>query len=613
MSLLKKKSISVLLAVGIIVSSSSISLACAAYEDGENHISGAQPFVFSSYEKSADFYLYSTKDMNLYSSASTSSKVVGTVSPQMLKGSKRKGDYFLIDSYAGKVWVYADDHVQVREVESMNSDAFTTNNSLSLYSQPFTAYPTGQTLPAGAYSISKKAGDWFYVNSSSYSGWFTTTSGSFNNAISKLSTSKINNTPLYVQLANYSDNVRPGNPMKPKYITIHNTANTGKSANAKAHANLLSNNNNGRTASWHYTVDDRSIYQSLPLNEIGLHAGDGSGPGNRSSVAIEICENSDGDFNKAQQNAAELTAQLLHELNLPISSVKNHQFFSGKNCPSKTFSSPGGWNSFMSRVEKAYNSISGGNSSEDPISKTYYLDINSFLGDYSVDNAMQRLQDDTGWHLEKKETGDKLPVYEIETGGFVGEDNVKAAVNTIKNSTGLDATYGPNGAYVDGYQLPIFMIETGGFYGEDNVKASLKKIQDDTGWWGTYTPSKTLDNTYHIILGGFDGEESVKSALSKVQNNYGWWADYYATGEFTSGNQTPVYSIKIGNISSSSDAQSLVNKLQNDYSWWSHYYNTDNINYYSIVTGDFGDINTANEKAQFVRDNYGWYTQVKER
>ena len=37
------------------------------------------------------------------------------------------------------------------------------------------------------------------------------------------------------------------------YIVVHETANTGKGANADAHGRLQANGNS-RTASWHYTV-----------------------------------------------------------------------------------------------------------------------------------------------------------------------------------------------------------------------------------------------------------------------------------------------------------------------------------------------------------------------
>lgn len=103
--------------------------------------------------------------------------------------------------------------------------------------------------------------------------------------------------------------IRPANPMKAKYLTIHETANTARGANAEAHAKYLYNQatkGTFRTASWHFTVDDKQIYQHLPTNENGWHAGDGGGSGNRESIGIEIAVNQDGDYNKAVENAQKL-------------------------------------------------------------------------------------------------------------------------------------------------------------------------------------------------------------------------------------------------------------------------------------------------------------------
>ncbi|MGM8213930.1 peptidoglycan recognition protein family protein [Virgibacillus sp. W0430] len=127
---------------------------------------------------------------------------------------------------------------------------------------------------------------------------------------------------------------RPGYTMIPKYITVHNTANTSKGANAEMHSRYLLNGASGRSVGWHYTVDDQGIYQHLPTNENGWHAGDGSnGKGNRQSIGIEICENKDGYFEKAIKNAQALIKQLMQEHNIPLSNVVTHKHWSGKNCP----------------------------------------------------------------------------------------------------------------------------------------------------------------------------------------------------------------------------------------------------------------------------------------
>ena len=94
------------------------------------------------------------------------------------------------------------------------------------------------------------------------------------------------------------------------------------------------------------------IYQHLPLDENGWHAGDGaSGPGNRQSIGIEICENRDGNRVKAEANAAWLTAKLLKDYGLKITAVKQHYDWSKKNCPAQIRGRKDGWKNFLAAVE----------------------------------------------------------------------------------------------------------------------------------------------------------------------------------------------------------------------------------------------------------------------
>src|SRR5690625_640128 len=142
----------------------------------------------------------------------------------------------------------------------------------------------------------------------------------------------------------------PGRTKTQRYITIHNTANTSKGANAKSHANYMSNGSGGRQASWHYTVDDKEIWQPLKDTQQGWHAGDSRGAGNTQSIGIEICENADGDFEKAVDNAVWLVRKLMDEHGIPISNVVPHKKWSGKNCPRKLLSR---WDEFIAKVEGA--------------------------------------------------------------------------------------------------------------------------------------------------------------------------------------------------------------------------------------------------------------------
>lgn len=65
-----------------------------------------------------------------------------------------------------------------------------------------------------------------------------------------------------------------GNKFKALYVTMHDTGATDKTANALRHAKYWSNK--GVTTSAHFATGNDGIYQLLPYNEIGYHAGDGT-------------------------------------------------------------------------------------------------------------------------------------------------------------------------------------------------------------------------------------------------------------------------------------------------------------------------------------------------
>lgn len=159
-------------------------------------------------------------------------------------------------------------------------------------------------------------------------------------------------------------------PLRARYITIHSTANPGGTARAHA-TGMAAGNFRGwsqwnRTGymTWHFTVDDREAIQSLPLNIQGEHA-DHDGPGNNTSIGIEICEFGDrGRQAAAVDRAARLTAYVMHRTGIPLSRVvphyhwpqrhfKNHQ----KNCPRILLEGgrPGPrWDAFLRKVRSYY-------------------------------------------------------------------------------------------------------------------------------------------------------------------------------------------------------------------------------------------------------------------
>lgn len=158
--------------------------------------------------------------------------------------------------------------------------------------------------------------------------------------------------------------------MSPRYITIHSTQNTGPGADARTHARLLqrggltSSGNSLGYLTWHFSVDDHSVYQSLPTNEQGQHA-DYEGTGNRKSIGIEMCENRGNSRSATLDRTAKLVADLMHRHNIPLSNIVPHQHWERvrysdgknlghKNCPHflMTNGKPGAkWDAFIQQIE----------------------------------------------------------------------------------------------------------------------------------------------------------------------------------------------------------------------------------------------------------------------
>lgn len=135
-------------------------------------------------------------------------------------------------------------------------------------------------------------------------------------------------------------------PMFPEYITIHNPASGGASAER------LTNYIDSYTGykSWHLTIVGTTVFQELPFNEVSWNAGDGrNGTGNRKSISLEISEDT-----KSEDTSVVFVAYLMKEYNIPIEKVVPHKHWSGKNCPAYTLKH---WDKYIEKVEKYYNSI----------------------------------------------------------------------------------------------------------------------------------------------------------------------------------------------------------------------------------------------------------------
>lgn len=159
------------------------------------------------------------------------------------------------------------------------------------------------------------------------------------------------------QYSQVTKNTRRGHTNSRRFITVHQTGNRSRGANAAAHANLQSSGN-VRVAAWHATVDDREAVESFPRTTVCWHAGDGEkGPGNNTSVGIEVCINADGDYRQAMANAAAYVAHVARAEGVPLGRIVQHHHWTGKACPEDVRAGRDGitWERFLSMVAAELN------------------------------------------------------------------------------------------------------------------------------------------------------------------------------------------------------------------------------------------------------------------
>lgn len=160
-------------------------------------------------------------------------------------------------------------------------------------------------------------------------------------------------------------------PKGVQYIVIHDTGMAQKQYNGyglNEYIHTQANKIDGRVASWHFSCGADAIYEHIPIDEIGWHAGDGSrgfkdkyfnetynanciGGGNQSGIGIETCINQFDDYLYTLSKCAKLVATLLIKYDLDIDRIKMHNNFSGKDCPNIILHTKGLWEHFIEEVK----------------------------------------------------------------------------------------------------------------------------------------------------------------------------------------------------------------------------------------------------------------------
>lgn len=111
-------------------------------------------------------------------------------------------------------------------------------------------------------------------------------------------------------------------------ITVHNTdwISVASGTTPAEQYTRATYNGNMKDVRVHYYVDNTCAWQNLPHSLSGWHAADGSGNGNRRTIAIECIMSSAYNVTdkKSEDNCARLAAALLKKYNLDINHLFTH-------------------------------------------------------------------------------------------------------------------------------------------------------------------------------------------------------------------------------------------------------------------------------------------------
>lgn len=118
-----------------------------------------------------------------------------------------------------------------------------------------------------------------------------------------------------------------------KYITYHDTGNNEAGASAKNNISYMKSSDSisYRARSWHYTVDDSGVIQTIPDDEVTWQ-GDTYGA-YATSIGIETCVNNGSKLNITWQRMGKLCGMLMAKYNLDMTCIKQHYDWNQKECP----------------------------------------------------------------------------------------------------------------------------------------------------------------------------------------------------------------------------------------------------------------------------------------
>lgn len=173
---------------------------------------------------------------------------------------------------------------------------------------------------------------------------------------------------------------------KVEYVTIHNTADIAEAKgtnDAEQYTRATWPNQNMGDARVHYFIDETDCWQNLREDEVGWHAGDGVGPGNDTSLGIEIIMDGSGSEadTQAEDRGALLAAILLKRHGLGIDRLVPHKKWSGKYCP--VYILPH-WDTFVSKVSRYLAAMD----------TVYYIQVGPYRNKPFAEDTLRKLKSD---------------------------------------------------------------------------------------------------------------------------------------------------------------------------------------------------------------------------
>ena len=149
--------------------------------------------------------------------------------------------------------------------------------------------------------------------------------------------------------------------MVPKYITIHNAWSPWDAKGLNNYQKGLEAAN--RPASWHLSVSDQLVYQGVPFNEPAWHAGDNLGPGNTTTIGIEICDfynsttrtNNQALYLLAEAYSIIVVYYLINNIPtlhpFPECVVPHTKWRPASGCPSRILGRKDGWQEYLNKIQ----------------------------------------------------------------------------------------------------------------------------------------------------------------------------------------------------------------------------------------------------------------------